>query len=311
MPVTSPVKVPIERLDRALFKAANDTDTHFALGLYAGHGAFFRTYVEDILHAAPIDDPRLPIALLRFTRDPDWSSAQRDVDSVLGDLTGQQQELDEAFSRLHTLFPDSLVPRIVAFNSGYNFGIYPTDSVLGIGLEWFIGPDKPVVRLLSPENFPQYVKDRMVPAMLVPSAVKGWLLTHYTRDISGTDVLTNLVETGKVMALLEVLLPGTDPATLFAFSQAQLRWCQENEFTIWRELVSHDVLYSKKEAEIARLMNDGPFTNGFPRESPGHIGEWIGYRMVRSYLDANPATTFAQLFTLNDPRLFLKTYKPR
>ena len=58
-------------------------------------------------------------------------------------------------------------------------------------------------------------------------------------------------------------------------------------------------------------MSDGPFTPGFPRESPGHIGEWIGYRMVEGYLEKNPDVTFPQLFAMHDPQAILKTYKPR
>ena len=71
------------------------------------------------------------------------------------------------------------------------------------------------------------------------------------------------------------------------------------------------MLYSKKATDVDRLLNDGPFTNGFPRESPGHIGEWIGYRMVSAYMKAHPEVTMAQLFALDDPRVVLKTYKPR
>ena len=58
-------------------------------------------------------------------------------------------------------------------------------------------------------------------------------------------------------------------------------------------------------------MNDGPFTNGFPHESPGHVGEWIGYRMVMASLKANPKMTLPELFALDDPRAVLKDYKPR
>jgi hypothetical protein len=147
--------------------------------------------------------------------------------------------------------------------------------------------------------------------MLVPSAVKGWLLVHYARDIRGADVLTNLVEVGRIMALLDALLPQTAPHLKYAFTPEQLAWCEANEAMIWRELVTKDKLFSRKAADIGRLMNDGPFTNGFPRESPGHIGEWIGHRMVRDYLKAHPSTSFAQLFALTDPKEVLKHYKPR
>jgi hypothetical protein len=301
----------IARLDQDLFHATPTTMAQVSLKAYADHGAFYRSYIEDILQGAPVDDPRLPEVLNAFVTDPDWSSVQHAVDSVLGDLEPQRSDLEGAFERLKVLFPDSITPRVIAFNSGFNFGIFPTDSVLGFGVEWFIGKDHPVIGYLAPDAFPQYVKDRMMPEMLVPSAVKGWLLVHYTRDIAGSDLLTNLVETGKVMALLDALLPDTEPHLKFAYTNEQLAWCEANELLIWKDIAGKDQLFSKKTDDIGRIMNDGPFTNGFPRESPGHIGEWLGYRMVRHYMDAHPKVTFDQLFAIEDPSIILKSYKPR
>jgi hypothetical protein len=183
--------------------------------------------------------------------------------------------------------------------------------VLGIGVEWFIGPDHPILGRLAPEVFPDYMKQRMTPEALVPSAVKGWLLIHYTRDLRGEDLLFNLVETGKVMALLDALLPDVADTVKFAFTEPQLMWCHENEFQMWRRIVKDKMLFSTEQEHIGRLMNDGPFTNGFERESPGHIGEWIGWRMVRSYMADHPDLTFAHLFAIHDPQEILKSYKPR
>lgn len=305
------LRVDIGRLDQAVFHTPPDSLQATSLKAQANYGDFYRVYVEDILQGVPLEDPRLVMMLQRFATDPDWSLAQRAVDSVLGDLEPQREEFEEALKRLQVLFPDSLTPRIVAFNSGFNYGIYPTDSVLGLGLEWFIGKDHPVIGYLAPEAFPQFVKDRMRPEMLVPSAMKGWLLVHYTHDIRGEDLLTNLVETGKVMALLDALLPDTDPALKFAFTKEQLAWCEANEYNIWKDIISKDQLFSKSAEDIGRLMNDGPFTSGLPHESPGHIGEWIGYRMVKAYMADNPKLTFQHLMGVTDPRVILKSYKPR
>lgn len=299
----------MERMDQDLFHTRPDSMAAASLRAYATYGEFYRTYIEDILQGAPLEDPRLPMVLNRFVLDPDWSSVQQAIDSVLADMSPQQADLQGAFKRLKVLFPDSLTPRVVVFNSGFNYGIVPTDSVLGIGAEWFIGSDHPVVGYLAPEAFPQYVKDRMMPEMLVPSAVKGWLLVHYTRPVDDADVLTNLVEVGKVMTVLDALLPDTEQHLKFAFSKEQLAWCEANEQAIWKSIV--EKLFSKSAADVGRLMNDGPFTNGLPRESPGHIGEWIGYRMVRAYMKANPKVTYQQLFAIDDPRAILKHYKPR
>lgn len=301
----------IGRLDQDLFRSVDDSTGTFNLKLYAKYGGFYQLYVERVLRAAALQDPRLPMALSRFVHDPDWSRVQRSADSVLGDMAEQEAGFQEAFGRLKAFFPDSLTPRLIAYNSGFNYGVFPTDSVLGFGVEWFVGSNNPVVKYLSPETFPEYRKQRMVPAMLVPSVVKGWLQVHYLRDTGGEDLLTAMVEMGKVMALLDALLPDTDPSLKFAFSPRQLQWCRDHEFNIWREVVANQLLYTKDPKEINRFMNDGPFTPGLPKESPGHIGEWIGYRMVDSYLREHPGLTFAELFAMRDPQAMLKTYKPR
>ena len=303
--------MPIERLDQGLFHADTAQFQQVVYKAHAATGTFFQLYVEHILQGPPMEDPMMPFMLRAFVQDPDWRHVQDAVDSVLGDLVPQQRMLEEAFARLKVAFPDSITPRLVAFNSGFNYGLFPTDSVLGFGVEWFVGNGHPVVARLATEAFPQFVKERMVPAMLVPSAVKGWLLVHYAKPAGGRDLLTNLVETGKVMALLDALLPDTEPHLKFAFTPAQLAWCEANEALIWRELAGRELLFSKQADDIGRIMNDGPFTNGFPRESPGHIGEWIGYRMVMNYLEAHPGTTFAALFNIRDPNIILKSYRPR
>jgi hypothetical protein len=309
VPLAKPLR--IERLDQDLFHASGDSTASLGLKLYATYGEFFRVYVEQILQGSAVNDPRLSMVLMRFARDPDWSAAQRAADSVFGDMEPQRRQFEDAFARLHAVFPDSLTPRIVAFNAGFNYGIVPTDSVLAFGVEWFIGPGHPVVQYLAPENFPQYVKERMRPELLVPSALKGWLMVHYTRDIQGADLLTNLVETGKVMAVLDAVLPDAEIAHKLAFTPEQLKWCEENEFLVWKAILDEKLLYSKRDEDIARIMNDAPFTNGFPKESPGHIGEWVGLQMVKSYLRANPGVTLPQLLAMKDPLPILKTYKPR
>lgn len=305
-----PVPVVIERHDQALFHAPPDAMRGLHLALQERFGTFHRLYVERILAIGAVEDPRSASELIRFAQDPDWRTIQDRADSVLGDMAAQQALLGAAFGRLRTAFPGSIVPRPIAYNSGFNFGVFPTDSVLAFGVEWFVGPDHPVVRMLAPEAFPNYVKQRMVPEMLVPGAMKGWLMVHHMPDVAGGDLLDHLVATGKVMLLLEAVLPEVDPTLRFAFTADQLRWCERNEYNIWKELVAKELLYSKREADIGRFLNDGPFTSGLPRESPGHLGEWVGYRMVRAWKDAHPDAGFDRLFQ-TDARSILKYYRPR
>ena len=47
----------------------------------------YRIYIEDILQGVPLDDPRLPMVLTRFTTDPDWASVQVAVEILAEPVT--------------------------------------------------------------------------------------------------------------------------------------------------------------------------------------------------------------------------------
>lgn len=303
--------VRIDRLDHELFHAPPEAVRAACDAAHLRHGEFFALYVEEILRLCAVGDPLLPRHMARFSLSEPGQLAQQAIDTVFGDLERERLVFKRGLERLHVLFPDSTIPRLVGYNAGFAHRFFVTDSVLGFGLEWFLGADHPIVTMLPPESFPGFVRVRMEPHALVSTALKGWLLVHYARPLGGEDLLTNMVEAGRVLHLLETLLPEVPEHVRVDMTPAQLAWCTANEAMIWREVLTKEMLFSTRASDIGRLMNDGPFTNGFPRESPGQLGHWIGLRMVRAYVEANPRTTPAELFALEDPRLFLKHYRPR
>jgi hypothetical protein len=303
--------VTIDRLDHELFHAPPPAMRAACDAAQLHYGEFFDIYVEEILRLCAADDPKLPRYMNAFVHSEAGQTAQKAIDSVFADLEDERLLFKRALERLHVVFPNSVVPRLVAYNAGFAHRFYATDSVLGFGLEWFIGADHPIVAMLPPESFPQFVRARMEPHALIPTALKGWLLVNHTQPLGGKDLLANLVEAGRVAALLQALLPEVPAHLRLEMTPGQLAWCEANEAMIWKEVLTKEMLFSTRAPDIGRLMNDGPFTNGFPRESPGQLGHWIGLRMVEAYMKANPRATFADLFALEDTRLFLKHYRPR
>jgi hypothetical protein len=60
-----------------------------------------------------------------------------------------------------------------------------------------------------------------------------------------------------------------------------------------------------------KYVSEGPTTGGFPKESPGNLGQWIGYRIVKSYMEKQPDNLMA-LMNENDYKKILHDsgYKP-
>ena len=61
------------------------------------------------------------------------------------------------------------------------------------------------------------------------------------------------------------------------------------------------------------LLIVSPFAKGMPRESPGRIGCFVGYKIVNNYMDKNPSIDIDELMKDIDAQLILKKskYKPK
>jgi hypothetical protein len=99
-----------------------------------------------------------------------------------------------------------------------------------------------------------------------------------------------MIEKGKQWYLLDKFLPGIPDSIKTGYTQQQLDWCRENEGLIWSYIVKNEDLNSINPAVIQTYIGEGPFTQGFSQEySPGNIGQWIGWQIVKSLYPKTPA----------------------
>ena len=66
-------------------------------------------------------------------------------------------ELAEAFDRYNQHFPKKISPKVITYFSGFNFGVVTNDTILAIGLDYFLGKDCSFYKRLS---FPEYMRKK-------------------------------------------------------------------------------------------------------------------------------------------------------
>jgi uncharacterized protein YjaZ len=64
---------------------------------------------------------------------------------------------------------------------------------------------------------------------------------------------------------------------------------------MWHYLIEHQLLFSTRQMDIVRYINDGPTTNGFPEGSPARTGAWLGWNIVKRYMKLHPEVTLPDL----------------
>jgi hypothetical protein len=69
---------------------------------------------------------------------------------------------------------------------------------------------------------------------------------------------------------------------------------------MWEYLVEHDLLFSTDQMIIKKLTENAPFTTYFTNESPGRAANWIGYRIIESYMQRNSDRALSDLMSMSD-----------
>lgn len=304
------VQLEFKRLDQDLFAlnpSAGQTNTD---ALHEKYGDFFTDYSEGVLRIGNPESEGFQYAIAQFITDENMKTLHEDVQFEYEDLTQIETELTEAFRYFKYHFPDSIVPKVVFNISALNYAIIATPSTLGIGLDMFLGADYPVYPMIG---LPKYMYDNMKREQIVPQAMKGWLQSTYETDAVRNSLLDYMIFEGKLLYVLDATLRSSSDSTKIGFSADAMGWCEEYEPRIWAHLIEQQLLYATEYMDINKWINQAPFVAGIPKDSPGRLGQWIGWQIVRKYMQENPTVTIIELMTNQNSQEILANskYKPK
>ena len=271
------------------------------------YGYFWEVYRQYILSFS--SDSSFADDLKSFQQDSSYQKVYADVKNTFTDFEVYEQDLISAIQRYNHHFPNRIIPRVVTFYGAFNFPIANTDSVIGIGLDMFLGKESDYYQKLG-DKYPSYMHQQFQPNYMTALAMKGWLETEY--PTMQQNFLSQMIQKGRLQYVLEQLLPNTPDSILMGYTKAQIEWCEESEFSIWQFFIQENLLYTNKHEYIIKYIEPAPFSGRMPKESPGRVAVWTGWQIVRAYMDRHSSTTLQELMAIPDAQLLLNEskYKP-
>jgi hypothetical protein len=121
-----------------------------------------------------------------------------------------------------------------------------------------------------------------------------------------------MIDAGKRLYLLDHFLPQVADSLKTGYTQKQLDGCYDNEAGIWNYFVQNNLLFITDPLQVRDYMQDGPFTEVLGQASPGFIGQFIGWQVVKKWMDKNPEITLQQLIETQEKKIYDEAkYKPR
>lgn len=284
--------VKIVRFDQELFALGNNPSTGQLAALREHNPDFADLFSWKIIRVGSLDDDSTTSLMHLFLTDTMVTHAKELVDKQFSDFRKIEKPLIQAFKYYRYHFPDKPFPVIYTCVSGFNQSVFTAENLIGVSLDKYLGADCIYYDLLG---IPEYKQRKMYPARIVPDVMYAWAITEFEISPAATSVLDHIIHEGKLLYFTEAMMPTAPDSLKIGFTEKQLKWCKMNEAQMWTYLIEKNMLYSTQRMDIMRYVNDGPYTNGFPLESPGRTGVWIGWQIVRRYMEKHPEITLPEL----------------
>ncbi|MCL5245870.1 gliding motility lipoprotein GldB [Cellulophaga sp. 20_2_10] len=244
-------------------------------------------------------------------RDTLQISLLKEVNLAFGDFKKESQDLKMFYQHVKYFFPEEVEPKVVTVISdvNYNSPVILTDNLLLLGLDNYLGSDHMFYQGL--QNYIAEGLDKKYLITDVANAFAKKVVPYPTRDRT---FLGQLVYYGKELYVKDKLIPFVTDAEKIKYSQEDLDWAFVNEEQIWRNCIENQYLYSTDKNLNKRFLDPAPFSKfqlELDSESPGRLGRFLGWQIVRSFM-SNNEVTLQQMLNLSAEEIFKKSnYKPK
>ena len=298
------------RFDKALLNVHEATVAQDIRVLYDKYPTFMPLWVEDILGIPSIDTAYLEQALPEFLNDTTYGFKQTNAreQELFADITDLQKAVNKAFTRIMYLYPETEIPSLYLFISGFQTPIYFGEDLIGIGADMYLGSDYEYYNRVVYEYQKITMRKECIPVDVISAYLFRTL--PYTSDKSR--LLDQMMYRGKVMYLTAQIFDDLEPWEVMGWTKEQWNWCVKHERAIWHLVMDKRDLFKTESLVLTGYLNDGPFTSEVSQDAPGRLGIWLGWRIAASYMEHNEGVSLQELMAEGDAQKILEEsyYKP-
>ncbi len=278
---------------------------------------------KEFAAATPPDLPKLkkeyPLFFPRQYNDSIWiekltDTLQAELEAEVIKKFPNNDKLEDIlvplFQHIKYYFPKFQTPKVVATTSDvdYRNKVILADSILVIALDNYLGSEHPFY-----VGIDLYIAKEMEPSQIGPDVAEAYALS-YVKPPRSADFLSQIIYYGKELYLKDIWMPNTPDADKIGYTEEEFKWAEENELYMWRYFIENELLYSTDSKLGARFINPAPFSKFYleiDNDSPGMLGRYLGWKIVRSYMENNSVDVQRLMVTDADEIFKNSKYKPK
>lgn len=233
-----------------------------------------------------------------------------EVTKAFSDFSAEEDALHSLFQHIKYYFPEFESPTVITITSevDYKNKVLLSQDYLFIALDTYLGKDHPFYMGIQ-----EFLKKNFERNQIIPDVAAEYAKKYVPRPESKT-FLAHLIYYGKILYLKDVWLPTTPDNQKIGYAPEELDWVKANEEQIWRYFVERELIFNSDSQLQSRFLYPAPFSKfnlELDNESPAMVGQYIGWQIIRQYMDKNEVSLREMLDTDSETIFNKANYKPK
>lgn len=281
---------------------------------------FDKLFAESSLNELQKLKRAYPFMFSKKYKDSFWIAKKADtlqqqlfaeVEKTFSSFDSVESEIELLFNHLKYYFPEFNPPRVITTLSDvdYRNKVLITDTIALISIDTYLGSNHEFYGGIQKFITQNLTKEQLV-VDLASEYAKKYIFQQQTKTL-----LDEMIYFGKQLYFKDVVIPFKSEAERIGYSQEQLNWAIANENYIWRFFVERELLFSTDSKLLGRFINPAPFSKFYLEEidsaSPGRLGQYIGWQIVKAYMDQNDVSLKDMLIASTEDIFNNSKFKPR
>ncbi|SDR66159.1 gliding motility-associated lipoprotein GldB [Formosa sp. Hel1_31_208] len=259
-----------------------------------------------------------PFLFSKNIPDSIWIERMRDsfqlalhdaTNTKFGDFKTVTTDIQRLFQHLKYYDKSFREPRVITLTNfvKYRTKIAVTDTIVLVAIDNYLGSDHEFYN-----NIPQYLAENMRPSQIVVDLAKAYSEKQIFQTEKKT-LLDEMIFFGKQLYFKDKMIPFKTDAEKIGYTEQQLEFAIANEDMIWTHFVENEMLFDSDSSLPARFIADAPFSKFYleiDNETPGRLGQFLGWQIVRAYM-RNNKVSLKEMLQTEAAEIFNKSnYKP-
>lgn len=253
-------------------------------------------------------------------RIPDsiWVERMRDSNQVqlnnathekFQDFKSETKDIKSFFQHLKFYDKTFKEPRVITLTNfvDYRRKLVVTDTIVLIAIDNYLGSDHEFYA-----NIQKYLTQNMKSSQIVVDLAEEYSKNQIFQ-LEKSTFLDEMVYFGKQLYFKDVMIPFKSDAEKIGYAPEQLEFAKQNEEMIWTQFVQNEMLYDTDSSLAARFIANAPFSKFYlelDAQTPGRLGQYIGWQIVRAYMKNNDVSLKEMLQTEAIEIINKSNYKP-